>query len=243
MDGRISNFMQAASIRRYEMTEGKERGLRVLDCDNGKLRFLLNESKALDVMQLYHEGQNVSFLSKNAFTSREIPFLGRFEGGMMYTCGLDSVGGREGFELHGSLHNTPARVILAECGEQGICIEAEIEDTALFGKNLFAPPTAAMHQQQNGTHAVLPAMRRKVQAEIERFLPDALIDNAFIAAVRGNFGRKIALCPGIRFMQNHAYFTAILFFTPYSVRSYSCHACRMKATSSASKGTPSLALK
>ena len=113
----------------------------------------------------------------------------------------------------------------------------------LLGKNLFAPPTAAMHQQQNGTHAVLPAMRRKVQAEIERFLPDALIDNTFIAAVRSNFGRKIALCPGIRFMQNHAYFTAILFFTPYSVRSYSCHACRMKATSSASKGTPSLALK
>ena len=62
MDGRISNLMQVASVRRYEMTEGKERGLRVLDCDNGKLRFLLNESKALDVMQLYHEGQNVSFI-------------------------------------------------------------------------------------------------------------------------------------------------------------------------------------
>lgn len=103
MDGRISNFMQAASIRRYEMTEGKERGLCVLDCDNGKLRFLLNESKALDVMQLYHEGQNISFISKNGFTAREIPFAGRFEGGMVYTCGLDSVGGREGFELHGTL--------------------------------------------------------------------------------------------------------------------------------------------
>ena len=78
MDGRISNFMQAASIRRYEMTEGKERGLRILDCDNGKLRFLLNGSKALDVMQLYHEGQNISFISKNGFTAREIPFAGRY---------------------------------------------------------------------------------------------------------------------------------------------------------------------
>lgn len=137
MDGRISNFMQTASIRRYEMTEGKERGLRVLDCDNGKLRFLLNESKALDVMQLYHEGQNVSFISKNGFTVREIPFAGRFEGGMVYTCGLDSVGGREGYELHGTLHNTPARVVRAECGEEGITVEAEIADTALFGKNLL----------------------------------------------------------------------------------------------------------
>ena len=137
MDGRISNFAQVASIRRYEMTEGEERGLRVLDCDNGRLRFLLNESKALDVMQLCHMGQNVSFLSKNAFTAREVPFSGRFEGGMLYTCGLDSVGAREGFELHGSHHNTPARVTRAEVNEKGILIEAEMRETALFGKNLL----------------------------------------------------------------------------------------------------------
>ena len=137
MDGRISNFAQVASIHRYELTEGAERGLRVLDCDNGRLRFLLNESKALDVMQLCHMGQNVSFLSKNAFTAREVPFSGRFEGGMLYTCGLDSVGAREGFELHGSHHNTPARVTRAEVNEKGILIEAEVRETALFGKNLF----------------------------------------------------------------------------------------------------------
>ena len=137
MDGRISNFAQIASIRRYELTEGAERGLRVLDCDNGRLRFLLNESKALDVMQLWHRGQNVSFLSKNAFTAREAPFSGRFEGGMLYTCGLDSVGAREGFELHGSHHNTPARVTRAEVNEKGILIEAEMHETALFGKNLL----------------------------------------------------------------------------------------------------------
>lgn len=137
MDGRISNFAQVASIRRYEMTEGAERGLRVLDCDNGRLRFLLNESKALDVMQLWHRGQNVSFLSKNAFTAREVPFSGRFEGGMLYTCGLDSVGAREGFELHGSHHNTPARVTRAEVNEKGILIEAEVRETELFGKDLL----------------------------------------------------------------------------------------------------------
>lgn len=136
MDGRISNLMQVASVRRYEMTEGKERGLRVLDCDNGKLRFLLNESKALDVMQLYHEGQNVSFISKNGFTAREMPFANRFEGGMLYTCGLDSVGGRDGFELHGTHHNTPAKVTRAECSKEGILIEAEISETELFGKYL-----------------------------------------------------------------------------------------------------------
>ena len=136
MDGRISNFQQVASIRRYTLTEGREKGLDVLDCDNGKIRFLLNISKACDIMQLYHEGQNISFISKNGFTKRETPFLRRFEGGMLYTCGLDSVGGRDGFELHGTLHNIPAEIIRAECNENGITVEAIIRDTALFGKNL-----------------------------------------------------------------------------------------------------------
>ena len=133
MDGRISNYAQVASLRRYTMTEGRAKGIEVLDCDNGKIRFLLNLTKALDMMQLYHEGQNVTFLSKNAFDGREIDFLRRFEGGMLYTCGLDSVGGREGFELHGTLHNIPSELVRAECGEDGIIVEAIVRDTALFG--------------------------------------------------------------------------------------------------------------
>ena len=136
MDGRISNFGQVASLRRYTLSEGKENDIEVIDCDNGKIRFLLNVSKACDMMQLYHEGQNMSFISKNGFTKRETPFLNRFEGGMLYTCGLDSVGGRDGYELHGTLHNIPARITRAECDENGIVIEATIQDTALFGKNL-----------------------------------------------------------------------------------------------------------
>ena len=50
MDGRISDFSQVASLRRYTLTEGRASGLDVIDCDNGKIRFLLNVSKACDVM-------------------------------------------------------------------------------------------------------------------------------------------------------------------------------------------------
>ena len=137
MDGRISDFQQVASLRRYTLTEGRGKGLDVIDCDNGRMRFLLNVSKALDVMQLYHGGRNLSFLSKNAFMAREIPFSGRFEGGMLYTCGLDSAGAREGFETHGSLHNIPAEIVRASCGEEGIEVEGIVRDTALFGKSLL----------------------------------------------------------------------------------------------------------
>ena len=136
MNGKISNQRQMASLTRYTVTEGREKGLEIIDCNNGNIRFLLNVSKACDMMQLYHRGENVSFISKNGFTKRETPFMNRFEGGMIYTCGLDSVGGREGFEVHGSLHNIPAVITRAECGEAGITVEAEIRDTELFGKNL-----------------------------------------------------------------------------------------------------------
>ena len=136
MDKRISNLAQVASIRRYRLMGGKADGIEVLDCDNGRIRFLLNVSKACDLMQLYHEGQNVSFLSRNGFVKRETSFLNRFEGGMVYTCGLDSVGGREGYELHGSLHHIGAEIVRAECNEEGIVVEAVLRDTALFGKNL-----------------------------------------------------------------------------------------------------------
>lgn len=136
MDGRIAHFSQTAYIRRYTLSAGAEAGLRIIEADNGKLRFLLNESKALDIAQLWHEGSNVSYLSKNGLSPREIPFAGRFEGGMLYTCGPDSVGDRAGYELHGTLHNTPALVTRASCDENGITVEAEVRCTQLFGRNL-----------------------------------------------------------------------------------------------------------
>lgn len=136
MDERISNFAQVASLRRYIITDGRGKGLDVIDCDNGKIRFLLNVNKACDIMQLYYKGQNMSFISKNGFMQREISFAGRFEGGMLYTCGLDSVGGRDGFVEHGTIHCTPAEILRAECTAQEIVVEAVIRDTEICGKNL-----------------------------------------------------------------------------------------------------------
>ena len=136
MNEKISNFGQIAGVRRYTVTEGREKGLDIIDCCNGKLRFLLNVNKACDIMQLFCDGQNMTFVSKNGFTQRETPFGNRFEGGMLYTCGLDSVGDREGFEPHGTFHNTPAQITRAECTEAGIVVEAVIWDTEMGGKNL-----------------------------------------------------------------------------------------------------------
>ena len=133
---KISNLRQLASVTRYTLTEGRGKGLEVIDCDNGKIRFLLCVSRALDVMQLWHKGENVSFVSKNGFVSEKVPFLERFEGGMLYTCGLENAGGREGFEQHGTHHLCGATVTRLECTEDGIVVEAYVRESALFGRNL-----------------------------------------------------------------------------------------------------------
>lgn len=136
MNKKLNNLDQIAYVRRYVLTEGAAAGLKVIEVYNGVLRFLLNESKTLDIMQLFHKGTNISYLSKNPFTKRETTFLKRFEGGMLYTCGIDVIGGQAGYEDHGSFHNIPAQITRCECTEDKIIVEAIIRDTELFGKNL-----------------------------------------------------------------------------------------------------------
>ncbi len=147
---KICNFLQDGYIRRYVLSEGNESGLKVIELDNGCIRLLLNESKGLDVMQLWHKGTNISFVSKNGFTTREIPFLNRFEGGMLYTCGLDSMGRQEGYELHGSYHSTPAKILQTNICEEYLQIVAEMQYSSLFGPYLVMKRTVTLYKGDNG---------------------------------------------------------------------------------------------
>lgn len=136
MNKMVNNLEQVAYIRRYTLNGGASDGIKVVEVYNGVLRLLLNESKALDIIQMFHQGTNISYLSKNTFTKRETDFMSRFEGGMLYTCGVDVVGDQAGYENHGSLHNMPALVTKCECDEKTVCVEATIRNTELFGRNL-----------------------------------------------------------------------------------------------------------
>lgn len=138
MNGRISNLRQIAKCRRVVCTDGKESGVRLIEIDNGVLSLELLESNALDIGSLSYKGRNISFISANGYDNVSTDFPHTFPGGMLYTCGLDSLGERQNYRTHGSLHGIPGSTVFAQADENGdIRVTGKMYFTALFGVKLF----------------------------------------------------------------------------------------------------------
>ena len=140
---KIGNAEQLCVAQRVQVTNGRGNGARQIYVANGKLNFVLSESNALDILRLWHEGMNVGFVSKNGLYTAPSDFLGNFPAGMLYTCGLDAIGGVEGHPIHGRIHSIPAEIKELKADENGVKIVAEIRDTALFGQNLSLTRTVS----------------------------------------------------------------------------------------------------
>lgn len=141
MNPKIGNEEQVCSAQRVQVTDGRGNGARQIYVANGKLNFVLSESNCLDIFRLWHEGVNVGFVSKNGLYTAPADFLHNFPCGMLYTCGLDAIGGVEGHPLHGRIHSIPAEIKELVADEKGVKVVAEIRDTALFGENLVLTRT------------------------------------------------------------------------------------------------------
>ena len=141
---RIANRLQNSYVRRYTLTEGKECGIRVVELGCGVMRALINENHGMDIMQLSHRGDNIGFICKNGFNNENLMFGKRFEGGMLYTCGIDLIGKEEGIIQHGTYHTYPARILSIEEGEDYAKVYGELEFTSLFGRNLVMKRTITL---------------------------------------------------------------------------------------------------
>lgn len=134
MNTKIGNKGQVCSAYRFLVAEGKGKGEEMLLLNNGVLSLLINLSRGGDIHQAWWKGKNVCYLAKNGLSPHEEAFEQRFPGGLLYTCGLDAIGGVEGHELHGRFHLQPAEIRRIETNEEGILVELEIEQNALFGE-------------------------------------------------------------------------------------------------------------
>lgn len=104
---------------------------------NGVLEVLFNKDNALDIVWVKYKGVNISFLSKNGLNDGARDFVGNFEGGFLYTCGMDNVSSCvDGKPVHGSLHYKKCDVAYAYEKDEALYVCGEVRETALFGKNL-----------------------------------------------------------------------------------------------------------
>ena len=118
---RLGDLRQFASVRRIELDDGPERGVRALAFSTGGgLDFWVLSDRTMDIGPLSWRGHPIAWQSATGFRSAALTdlegdgglgFLRSFSG-MLVTCGLDHIGFPEGGQpLHGRLPFTPARLL------------------------------------------------------------------------------------------------------------------------------------
>lgn len=139
------NANQLYGARRVQVTEGRANGAQVIEVrSGGGLEFDLLPDTGLDIGSLRYNGINISFLSKNgmdssgAFLPYETEFIHTFPGGMLYTCGLRSVGpanrdNGEWHPLHGRYHGLPAAEVGIQIDDGAITVSGTVTESAIFG--------------------------------------------------------------------------------------------------------------
>ncbi len=143
--GYIGDPSQLASIRRVVLTEGKAKGIGIIEIRTaGGLELDILPDTGLDIGQCRYQGINTTWTSKNGsdspavISSHETEFLHTFPGGLLYTCGLRSAGpanrdGDEWHPLHGRYHGIAAEQVCAEMDGEEIIVKGTVRETALFG--------------------------------------------------------------------------------------------------------------
>jgi galactose mutarotase-like enzyme len=151
---RIGSMRQLAGIRRSVLDDGKARGMRILDINNGSgLSFTVYPDRGMDIGEAWFKGVPLAWLTKNGpvapqfYEPASFGWLRSWGGGLLTGCGMINVGGPvevggENLGLHGRLSNLPAENINTESGwsESGIYlleITGRIRQSKVFGENLL----------------------------------------------------------------------------------------------------------
>ncbi|MBQ3402543.1 MAG: DUF4432 family protein [Synergistaceae bacterium] len=141
----VGNEDQVYGVRRVILDEGNARGAALYQVTtSGGLEFDILPDTGLDIGRLRYKGVNISYMTKNGYDSparfRPIPgeFDRYFPGGMLFTCGLLSVGpentdGGMFHPLHGRFHGLSAKGLYGYVEGGNIYVGGEIRETAQGG--------------------------------------------------------------------------------------------------------------
>lgn len=131
---KLGNTEQIISAHEV-IIEGANR--RCILAENHKMQLLISKDNCLDILWLKFAGINISFLSVNGINGGGRDFDASFEGGFLYTCGLENIGRlNPGKMVHGSIHHTRAQNVNVKIEDEKIIVSGKIKDTMLFDRNV-----------------------------------------------------------------------------------------------------------
>ncbi len=134
---KLGNIKQILSAYDVVFTSGAESGKNCVLVHTDNLEVLFNKDNALDISWVKYKGKNISFLSKNGLNGNAGSFAERFEGGFLYTCGMDNVSSCvEDKPIHGSLHYRKASDVYHREENGKIVVGGKIRQTGLFSSDL-----------------------------------------------------------------------------------------------------------
>lgn len=157
----VGSMDQLARIRTSVLDDGRGRGIRVADVDNGSgLRFTVLLDRGMDIGDCSFEGVPVAYqtpvgmVHPSAYDAREFGWLRSFGGGLMTGCGLRNVGlPSEGEGLHGRLSNTPAEEVHVskdwKNGRYELRVSGTVREVSFFGEHLQLRRTISTAMGEN----------------------------------------------------------------------------------------------
>jgi hypothetical protein len=148
----VGKIETIAGIQKYRFSEGPESGVDMIQVRTASgLTYHINASHALDISSTEFCGVPISWQAINSevhpayFEPAGLGFLRTAAGGLLMTCGLSQVGSpnedeNEKLGLHGRVHHTPARQVVAEGNwindEYELRIRGIIEESRILGEHL-----------------------------------------------------------------------------------------------------------
>lgn len=150
--GRIGSMRQLAGIRRSILDDGKGRGMRIIEVNNGSgIVFSIYPDRGMDIGEASFKGMPLVWLPAEpavaaSYDPNGINWLRSWGGGMLTSCGLTNVGGPcecngENHGLHGRLSHIPATEVNTEAkwddnGNYTLTVTGKIIQSRVFGENL-----------------------------------------------------------------------------------------------------------
>lgn len=152
LHGKIGSMRQLATIRRAVLDDGKGRGMRIIDVNNGSgLNFTVYPDRGMDIGEASFCGMPLVWLPAEpgvsaAYEKTGIDWLRSWGGGMLTSCGLINVGGPceaggENHGLHGRISHIPATEVNTQCSwldgsTYMLTVSGKVNHSRVFGENL-----------------------------------------------------------------------------------------------------------